>query len=211
MSEQLSYARVKSLPKEAQAYNARNKFRHAREMKMIAEAFSYCPGIHSVLDAPCGVGRATIWLASQGYHVNGLDLGDAALELAAELIAEKGYDAVLEKRDLFDTRLPSRSFDAVLCFRLMHHYESKAVQQRLVQELCRLSEQYVVISRISPLSWTSMRRQLRQIFTGKPIKQYPTSAAELSVWFASQGFREIARIGPSALVHSLQVQVYRRE
>ena len=178
---------------------------------MIADAFAHCEDVRTVLDAPCGVGRATIWLAENEYAVTGIDLGEGALNLAARLLAGKGLSARLEKRDLFATGLPERSYDAVLCFRLIHHFDSRSLQQQLVKELCRLSDGYVVISRITPWSWTSMRRRVRRLISGTPIKQYPVARRDLNVWFASHGFREVARLGRFPLLHSLQVQVYERE
>lgn len=208
MSDQISYERVKSDAQSAISYNQRNQGKHAREMAMIAKGLNLTRDVRTVLDAPCGVGRASIWLAQQGCQVVGVDLGEAALALAANLAAEAGVTASFESHDIFALPFADRTFDAVLCFRLLHHFESPRLRSRLIAELCRVSARHVLISRISPASVTSLRRRLRHMLSGKPIKQYPVSAAELDRELARHGFVPTGRAGGFALFHSLQLQVY---
>lgn len=211
MSDEISYARVKFDAESAQTYSQRKSTKHRQEMAMIEEAMGYTQGITRMLDAPCGVGRASIWLARQGIEVTGIDLGDAALGLAATLAAEAGVRAVFERQDIFALPYADKAFDATLCFRLLHHFESPALRSRLIDELCRVSDRYVLISRISPISVTSMRRRMRLWWSGKPVKQYPVSAQELHGELARNGFEPVAQTGRIALFHSLQLQVYRRK
>ena len=80
MTDEISYARVKSDVESAQSYSQRKQDKHEQEMAMLAKAFAKTKDVQKVLDAPCGVGRASIWLAQQGKQVTGIDLGEAALE-----------------------------------------------------------------------------------------------------------------------------------
>ncbi len=211
MADEISYARVKSDAQSAQSYSQRKQEKHAQEMAMLADAFAHAPGIHRVLDAPCGVGRASIWLAQQGHEVTGIDLGEAALSLARELAEKDGMKVQFESQDIFALPYENAHFDASLCFRLLHHFESKALQSRLIGEICRVSARFVVISRITPSSFTSLRRRLRKMLTGKAIKQYPVTTAALDAEFALHGFVPVHKVARSEFLHSLQVHVYRRE
>lgn len=211
MTDEISYARVKSDAQSAESYSHRKQGKHEQEMALLAQAFAKTKGIHTVLDAPCGVGRASIWLAQQGHTVTGIDLGEAALALAAELANKAGVSAKFESQDIFTLPYADKAFDATLCFRLLHHFESEALQTRLIAELCRVSGRYVVISRISPSSFTSLRRRLRRMLTGKAIKQYPLTATQLDTEFAKQGFTPLGKVERSELLHSLQVHVYMRK
>jgi len=211
MTDEISYARVKSDTESAQSYSQRKQEKHDQEMAMLANAFAKTKDLHKVLDAPCGVGRASIWLAQQGHEVIGIDLGKAALALAAELAEKAGVSAQFESQDIFALTYKDKAFDATLCFRLLHHFESSALQSRLIAEICRVSDRYVVISRISPLSFTSLRRRLRRIITGKAIKQYPVSASQLDAEFDKQGFTPLGKVTRSEFLHSLQVHVYMRK
>ncbi len=211
MSDKISYARVKSDVESARTYNQRKQSKHTQEMAMIEDAMRHVRGIATLLDAPCGVGRASIALARKGLQVTGVDLGEAALELAESLAAEAKVPVRFECHDLFALPYADRAFDATLCFRLLHHFESPAVRGRLLDELCRVTGRYMLVSRISPLSVTSMRRRLRRLLTGKPIKQYSVSARELHAEMARNGFEPVAKSGRFALFHSLQLQVYSRK
>ncbi len=215
MSDQISYARVKSDVESADSYSKRNQRKHEQEMQMIAQAMGLTKGltkgVSSVLDAPCGVGRATIWMAQQGFQVTGIDLGEAALELARKLAVDAGVAARFESHDIFALPYADQAFDVTLCFRLLHHFESPELRTRLIREVCRVSGKYVLMSRISPLSVTSLRRRLRLLLTGKPIKQYPVSASQMHAEFAAAGFVPVGSTGRFALFHSLQLQVYRRK
>lgn len=211
MSDQISYARVKSDVESADSYSKRNQNKHEQEMQMIANAMGLTKGIRTVLDAPCGVGRATIWMAQQGFQVTGIDLGEAALALAARLLEDLGLQATLASHDIFALPYADKAFDATLCFRLLHHFESPELRTRLIREVCRVSGKYVLMSRISPLSVTSLRRRVRLLLTGKPIKQYPVSATQMHAEFAAAGFVPVGATGRFALFHSLQLQVYSRK
>ncbi len=211
MSDQISYARVKSDVESADSYSKRNQRKHDQEMQMIAQAMGMTKGVRTVLDAPCGVGRATIWMAQQGFQVTGIDLGEAALALAARLLEDEGLQASLASHDIFALPYADKAFDATLCFRLLHHFESPELRTRLIREVCRVSGKYVLMSRISPLSVTSLRRRVRLLLTGKPIKQYPVSASEMHAEFAAAGFVPVGCAGRFALFHSLQLQVYSRK
>ena len=211
MSDQISYARVKSDVQSADSYSKRNQRKHEQEMQMIAQAMTMTKGVRTVLDAPCGVGRATIWIAQQGMQVTGIDLGEAALALAGNLLKEKGLQATLASHDIFALPYADKTFDLTLCFRLLHHFESPELRTRLIREICRVSGKYVLMSRISPASVTSLRRRLRQLASGKPIKQYPVSATEMHAEFAAAGFVPVGATGRFALFHSLQLQVYSRK
>lgn len=211
MPDNISYARVKSDTEAARTYNQRNGRKHQQEMMMVSAAMAKVENTMTVLDAPCGVGRVSIWLAAKGYHVTGVDLGSAALVLARQLARDAGVEAEFESQDLFKLPYEDRKYDATLCFRLLHHFEDAAVREQLIRELCRVSDRYLLISRITPASFTSLRRVVRLRLTGKPIKQYPVSAKALDAVLAGQGFESVARIGRSPLFHSLQLHVYRRK
>lgn len=55
--------------------------RLGREIPVLSDAFG-APGGGRILDAGCGPGRQALGLAERGYHVVGVDLSDAPLELA---------------------------------------------------------------------------------------------------------------------------------
>lgn len=94
-----------------------------------------------VLDAPCGAGRLASTLAGLAGRVIGLDVSRQMLEQA-----RSHEERILLQGNLFRLPLADRSFDAVVCCRLLHHFAAAADVRALVRELVRVSRGLVVAS-----------------------------------------------------------------
>ena len=166
-SKDLDYRqRIKHSSERAEKYQHRRMRKHQAEMQLIERALQALPPLHSVLDAPCGVGRASMLLAARGYAVTGVDLGEGALLAARSAVAEADADVIIERADLEQLPYADVGFDACLCFRFIHHLPTDALRQRIIAELCRVSRKYVLISYLSPVSVTSLRRSMAEQFRG---------------------------------------------
>ncbi|MDA0281091.1 MAG: class I SAM-dependent methyltransferase [Proteobacteria bacterium] len=205
-----NYERVKSDPVSAQLYTNRKPRKHQFEMEMVSEAFQMLPAaeVKTVLDAPCGVGRLSLWLAQKGFEVSAVDLGESAVQLTNELLRDQNFKETAESQDVFNMRFEDGALDVSVYFRLLHHFKDVSDQQKLVAELCRVSSKYVVISYFSTYSVTSLRRRLRRTMTGEPIKQNPMSLAQLEGLFEPQQFELLGTVKRSGFLHSLQVAVF---
>ncbi|MDF1821215.1 MAG: class I SAM-dependent methyltransferase [Alcanivoracaceae bacterium] len=201
-------SRIKSDYDSAIAYTSRKKRKHDAEMRLLLKGMNGIPSSHTVLDAPCGVGRASIVLARQGYVVTGIDLGEGAVSVAQEQAAEAGVDVTIERDDVEALSYGDKQFDATVCFRLFHHFPDDAVRQRVINELCRVSRSTVVISYLSAYSATSLKRQLIKAITGRQHKQYATRLRDLSAFFESNGFTLERDIPLSRFFHSLHLAVF---
>lgn len=208
-----NYERVKSDPVSAQLYTKRKPRKHQFEMEMVSEAFQMLPAakVKAVLDAPCGVGRLSLWLAQKGFSVTAVDLGESAVQLTNELLSDQKYQETAECQDIFNMRFADDEFDASVCFRLLHHFKEVSDQQALISELCRVSSQYVVISYFSPYSVTSVRRRLRKTMTGKPVKQNPMPLSHLKNLFGQHHFELFGTVKRSGILHSLQLAVFEKQ
>ncbi len=207
-----NYERVKSDPVSAQLYTQRKPRKHQFEMQMVSEAFQMLPAteVKTVLDAPCGVGRLSLWLAQKGVNVTAVDLGESAVQLTNALLRDQKFKETAESQDIFNMRFEDGEFDASVCFRLLHHFQDSSDQQALIAELCRVSSQYVVISYFSSYSVTSLRRRLRKAVTGREVKQNPISLSQLKDLFAANEFRLFGTVKRSGFLHSLQLAVFER-
>jgi len=205
-----NYERVKSDPVSAQLYTNRKPRKHQFEMQMVTEAFQMIPAtqVNTVLDAPCGVGRISLWLAQKGVEVTAVDLGEAATRITENLLGEHHLQGNVECRDIMNMGFNEGQFDASICFRLLHHFSETRDQQALVDELCRVTSGYVVISYFSKYSVTSIRRKVRKFFTGKPVKQNPLSLNQLKGLFDRNDFLLLGTVRRSGFLHSLQLAVF---
>jgi ubiquinone/menaquinone biosynthesis C-methylase UbiE len=139
-----------------------------------------------------------------------VDLGEAAVRLSHDLLAEEGLAAQFSIQNIMALDFADRQFDCSLCFRLLHHFQDRQDKASLIRELCRVSSRFVVISYFSTRSLTTLKRLLRQQFSGKPLKQYPDDLRDLETLFSSNGFRLYRSVERSRVLHSLQVAVFER-
>lgn len=75
----------------------------------------------AILDLGCGEGRDSIWLASEGYKVVGVDVSSAALSKARERAVNEDLDVDFLERDVIYLRgIEDRSYDLALNMGCLH-------------------------------------------------------------------------------------------
>lgn len=97
------------------------------------------PGI-SVLDVGGGHGQLAVPLCRRGYRVTVLGSAESCRKRVADVV-EEGRCTFLTG-NVIALPFPDRSFDAVICFRLLTHCSAWPV---LVRELCRVSKGTVIV------------------------------------------------------------------
>ena len=68
-----------------------------------------------VLDIACGEGRNSVWLASLGCDVLGMDVSPLALNKARQLAADRGVTVRWQEADVRSWQWQPDAFDAVVC------------------------------------------------------------------------------------------------
>jgi len=79
---------------------------------LVEVAAEYPPG--RVLDLGCGQGRNSVWLATLGHEVTGLDLSPVAIDQARRLAAEAGVDVEFAATDLTQWEPAGEQWDLVV-------------------------------------------------------------------------------------------------
>jgi ubiquinone/menaquinone biosynthesis C-methylase UbiE len=202
--------RVKYTPEKARAYQVRADRKERSELRLVERAFQLIPR-GRVLDAPCGGGRVTLLLASRGYEMTAGDLSDSMIEITREKIAEAGLKIPVEKQDVERLTYRDRHFDAVISFRLFHHFPDADIRQRVVRELCRVSREHIALSYFSPYSFTSMKRKMRAARGGRKSQKHSTPLSEVESYFHNCSFELVRDFARLNLVHTLHVAVFRRK
>ena len=204
--------RVKQNAHTAEDYLSRPSKKHNAEMQLIRRALKKAQPPTTILDAPCGVGRATILLASLGYDATGLDLGVGAVEVADRELKKSGQKGRIVQGNLTSLDYDDASFDAILCFRLYHHFPNNETRDAIVTELCRVAKDTVLISYFSPYSVTSIKRKVRTklgLGQGRSI-QFATSLKSLVEKFSTEGFALKADVPQRRFLHTLHLAVFER-
>jgi SAM-dependent methyltransferase len=79
---------------------------------LVAETSGLTPG--RALDLACGEGQNTVWLATLGWTVTGVDYSEVAIAKARARAAREGVDAEFVCADLLEYEAEPNSFDLVL-------------------------------------------------------------------------------------------------
>jgi ubiquinone/menaquinone biosynthesis C-methylase UbiE len=78
----------------------------------------------AVLDAGCGSGENTLYIASLGLPVMGFDVAETALSMARTKAADRGIEAEFVAADAFKLECLGRQFDTVLDCGLFHTFNA---------------------------------------------------------------------------------------
>ena len=202
--------RVRYTAEAAKQYVQRDGPAHRAEMRMIEKAFTHVPR-GTVLDVPCGGGRVSLWLARNGYKVTAADLSLPMLDFARQNAARESLPITVEKGDIEHLAYPDRHFDAIVCFRLFHHFPNPSVRARAVAELCRVAGRHVLISYFTPYCGTSAKRMLQNKFFGKKIVKFATPLREVKLYFATHGFKLVENFARAPLLHTMNLAVFERQ
>jgi SAM-dependent methyltransferase len=94
-----------------------------------------------ILDMGTGTGRAAVALAKRGARVTAVDASKEMLSVARKRAGDAGLSIEFAEGDAQALAFPDRSFDSVVCLRLLMHVPD---WRRSVAELCRVSDHRVV-------------------------------------------------------------------
>jgi SAM-dependent methyltransferase len=79
---------------------------------LVEEVESLSPG--RALDLACGEGRNSVWLASKGWRVTGVDFSPVGLAKAMRFASERSLEAEWVEADVVEWQPPRAAFDLVL-------------------------------------------------------------------------------------------------
>jgi SAM-dependent methyltransferase len=113
----------------------------------------------SVLDVGTGTGRAAIALALRGASVTGVDASAEMLAVAERRAAAAGVAVTFANGDAHGLAFADRSFDAVICLRVLMHAPG---WQASLAELCRVARTRVVFDYPALMSAAAIQSAFRR-------------------------------------------------
>ena len=167
------------------------------ENSFVAKCLSRYRGA-CVLDAPVGTGRFLDLYLQHGIRkVVGIDMSPHML-LEARKRAPPGLSVQLEQGDAFAIAYPDNTFDAAICFRLLHLIPPER-RQVLLSELLRVSQELVLQAYVTQRQSVFQRawNRLRSLGRPKPTKPwysipcFTLSTIELVTLFENTGAKVI--------------------
>jgi len=142
-----------------------------------------------VLDVGTGTGRAAIALARRGAIVTGVDASAEMLQVAARRAADAGVAVAFARGDAHHLDFADRSFDAVVCLRVLMHTPDWRASLR---ELCRVAADRVVFDYPSLYSAAAIQAVTRRIghMVNPSVEAYRVfSPSSVAAVLAEGGFR----------------------
>jgi ubiquinone/menaquinone biosynthesis C-methylase UbiE len=161
----------------------------AETQERIVAAFLAPVAGRTVLDVGTGTGRAAIALAARGALVTGVDASAEMLAVAERRAKDAGVRVTFTSGDAHDLAFPDRSFDAVICLRVLMHTPD---WRRSLGELCRIARDRVVFDYPALVSAAALQAAARRAVhaAGGRVEAYRVFAdREVAAALASNGFR----------------------
>ena len=161
----------------------------AREADAIAHFAGPISG-RTVLDVGTGTGRIAMFLAQAGAAVTGVDASEEMLKVGRERAAEQHADVHFVAGDAHALTFPDRSFDVVVCSRVLMHTPR---WQICVKEMCRVARSRVVVDYPSARSLALLQSLYRRAnyalggSTRQPYRVY--FDREIATAFETNGFQ----------------------
>lgn len=120
----LSYEHLKTTYSETidTAANLVNIMQHEFVLEDI-KRFLPASGQKKILECGCGGARTSLYLAKRGFDVTCSDYSPEALRLAKDNFAAFNIKASFLEDDLLNSKIPVESFDCVMSFGLLEHFE----------------------------------------------------------------------------------------
>ena len=143
----------------------------------------------TILDVGTGTGRAAIALARRGATVTGIDASAEMLAVARRRALEARAAVAFLQGDAHGLNVADRSFDAVVCLRVLMHTPD---WRQSLAELCRAARYRVILdypARSSAAALQSIARRIAHSF-GARVEAYRVfSPSEIRDALTANGFR----------------------
>ena len=129
------------------------------------------------IDVGCGEGFHSIYLASKGFDVLGIDLSERAIRYAKENAARRGVKVRFVAMDIADLGQITEKFDFILEWSLLHQI-TLPQRQKYVKDVAK------ILNRNGKYLSVCFNQQSAEF--GNPGEKYRISPSGMKLYFSSQ-------------------------
>ena len=138
-----------------------------------------------IVDIGCGSGRALSLIAKKFSNSIGLDYSEMSIKIS------KNKGLTVLKRNAGHTGFKKKSFDLVFSEGLLEHYSDMSP---IVNEMCRISKEYILLIQPNPKSlMIPFRALFYKIFRRRYAEEIPYTILDYSKQFEKQDFILVER------------------
>ncbi len=170
------------------------------ERRAVLRMITAFPSGGHILDCPCGTGRVMRLLLERNLRVTAADCSAHMVSRCRENMTAR-FPTLSNRmnfcvEDVMGTTFADRSFDGVICNRLLHHYEDRETRIRVLRELARVSRGLVIVSFTDARSVSGLRKRLWAGITGQSYRPSRTpTRAQMAHEFAEAGLTCVKSTG----------------
>jgi ubiquinone/menaquinone biosynthesis C-methylase UbiE len=116
--------------------------------------------LDTVLDLPCGTGRATEIVRQFTSRVTGADISPAMIAEAARRLGSSGRPAFVSA-NVTQQPFPDNAFSCITSIRFMMHLDD-TTRRAALREMARVASRYVVVEYGYTTGWLRLRRAMKR-------------------------------------------------
>ena len=143
-------------------YIQKKKMRTDRENKILGKLLDSRRTVRSILDLPSGGGRLSSLFAENCELLVEMDISLGQIRYGIEHCKIR-IPQVWLRASSFEVPLADKSVDGVVCIRLCHHFYSLDEVEKLIAEILRVAQSFVIVSFSNANSLKNIYRRLRGI------------------------------------------------
>lgn len=164
------------------------------EKNAIGRCLNYISDVSNgtALDAACGTGRITEHLLKNGLSIIGIDISKEMLLVAKDRTKSFENKVSFINTDVSTMGFSDKTFPIVICARFLHHIKPEE-RIRMLLELSRVSEKWIIISCAYSTLILRLRRKLKKMLGCQAPVKYPYMKQTLSEDLKRAGFYEVKR------------------
>jgi 2-polyprenyl-3-methyl-5-hydroxy-6-metoxy-1,4-benzoquinol methylase len=180
------------------------------EQYCVARAFArYAAPGSKVLDCPCGTGRLAEVLLKDGFHVVGIDISEAMLDVAKVRLADFGSRFVTRVSDVLALRGDRDKYDGALCARVLMHFPLER-QIEFLGALASVTSGPVIFTHSLDTNYQRFRRGIKRLLGHPAPVKYPVSDRGLADLLKGAGLVERDRLRPMRMLTEEVIVVAQR-
>ncbi len=195
MPEKLRYSENLRRAVAAASYNTKyerqlhKRISDRREKRLLERVMRTAGHQVCLLDVPCGAGRLSGVLSRYAGKVYEVDYSREMLKLCRENAPRSRYTPLLASATALRLPFGDRAFDLVASIRLSHHLPSVRDRVAHIEELCRVSRRYVLLSFFGAESLKSRLRSVRRLLGSRKRAKFSLHHREVAAVAGECGFR----------------------
>lgn len=183
IAENYDKARFSSIP---------GRFFDRLEKKALRKMMSELPDNSLIMDAPSGTGRLAETILEMGHRVVGVDISPEMLEVAKRKLKRFGDRFQTINSDVRSIDLEKKSFDAVLCARVLMHFPLEE-QISFLSAVSSYSKGLVVFNQSVITDYHKMRRYVKRLLGNQAPASFPLTKDEVGQLITGSSLTEIRR------------------